>query len=196
MPLRGHSHISTTGIPTLAHLHLLSITEVGSCSHQSRRKARRPARERPRRPGSAKARPCLWPGRYLTVVVTSARDPYARQPRTPSPAGGRIIAGHASRGASRPQEPRPTGPPRGSGAARPQGALRAIDPSAWPHSWRACGPRRLRRQFELLPVATQRGAARGHLGARPRALRWCREGGRLTVPAVRAAGVDASAGSR
>jgi hypothetical protein len=31
------------------------------------------------------------------------------------------------RGASRPQKPRPTGPPRGSGASARQGALRAID---------------------------------------------------------------------
>jgi hypothetical protein len=50
------------------------------------------------------------------------------------------------RGASRPQKPRPTGPPRGSGAAAPSGALRAIDSTARPRSWRAFGPRRLRRQ--------------------------------------------------
>ena len=35
----------------------------------------------------------------------------------PSPAGRRITAGSAPEGASRPQKPRPTGPPRGSGAA-------------------------------------------------------------------------------
>jgi hypothetical protein len=34
------------------------------------------------------------------------------------------------------------GPPWGSGAAAPSGALRAIDPSARPRSWRTCGPRR------------------------------------------------------
>jgi Nuclease-related domain len=39
------------------------------------------------------------------------------------------------RGASRPQEPRPTGPPRGSGAATPQGALRAIDPCGAAAPW-------------------------------------------------------------
>jgi hypothetical protein len=29
-------------------------------------------------------------------------------------------------------------PPSGSGAARPSGALRAIDSSTWPRSWRTC----------------------------------------------------------
>ena len=37
----------------------------------------------------------------------------------------------------------------GSGAAAPSGALRAIDSSARPRSWRPFGPRRLRRQSEL-----------------------------------------------
>jgi len=32
--------------------------------------------------------------------------------------------------------------PLGSGAARPSGALRAIDSTACPRSWRTCGPRR------------------------------------------------------
>jgi hypothetical protein len=41
--------------------------------------------------------------------------------------------------------------PRGSGAARPSGALRAIDSTAWPRSWRTCGPRRLRRQSQACP---------------------------------------------
>jgi len=39
-------------------------------------------------------------------------------------------------------------PPRGSGAARPSGALRAIDSSTCPRSWRAFGPRRLRRRSQ------------------------------------------------
>ena len=52
---------------------------------------------------------------------------------------------------------RPDGPPRGSGAAAPHGALRAIDSSACPRSWRTCGPRRLRRQSEPDLVATQGG---------------------------------------
>jgi hypothetical protein len=39
----------------------------------------------------------------------------------------------------------------GSGAAAPQGALRAIDPSACPRSWRTFGPRRLRRQSQACP---------------------------------------------
>jgi uncharacterized membrane protein YkvA (DUF1232 family) len=44
-----------------------------------------------------------------------------------------------------------TGPPRGSGAAAPSGALRAIDSTARPRSWRTCGPRRLRRQSHACP---------------------------------------------
>jgi hypothetical protein len=40
-------------------------------------------------------------------------------------------------------------PPRGSSAAAPRGALRAIDRSACPRSWRTCGSRRLRRQSQL-----------------------------------------------
>jgi hypothetical protein len=83
-------------------------------------------------------------------------DPYARDSRTPSSAGGRITAGYAPRGASRPQTPRLTGPPRGSGAAAPEGALRAIDSTARPHSWRTFGPRRLRRQSDADHIVTQR----------------------------------------
>jgi hypothetical protein len=45
----------------------------------------------------------------------------------------------------------------GSGAARPSGALRAIDASARPRSWRTCGPSRLRRQSQPALVATQGG---------------------------------------
>jgi hypothetical protein len=45
-------------------------------------------------------------------------------------------------------------PPRGSGAPAPYGALRAIDSSARPRSWRTFGPRRLRRQSEPALVTT------------------------------------------
>jgi hypothetical protein len=73
----------------------------------------------------------------------------------------------------------------GSGAARPQGALRAIDSSACPRSWRTCGPRRLRRQSQAGVVATQGGAAEG---PQPRATR----GSSVAVGSVRAplAGLD------
>jgi hypothetical protein len=57
----------------------------------------------------------------------------------------------------RPGAPFPLVMPLG-GAERPQGALRAIDSSACPRSWRTCGPRRLRRQSEPALVATD-GAA-------------------------------------
>jgi hypothetical protein len=49
--------------------------------------------------------------------------------------------------------------PQGNGAAAPSSALRAIDPSARPRSWRTFGPRHLRRQSEPDLVATQCGAA-------------------------------------
>jgi hypothetical protein len=49
-------------------------------------------------------------------------------------------------------------PLRGSGAAAPIGALRAIDPSARPRLGRTAGPRRLRRQSESDLVATHGGA--------------------------------------
>jgi hypothetical protein len=59
------------------------------------------------------------------------------------------------------------GPLRGSGAARPSCALRAIDSSACPRSWRTCGPRRLQRQSQPTLVATQSGRSAppsaGHL---------------------------------
>jgi hypothetical protein len=61
------------------------------------------------------------------------------------------------RGASQPQKPRLTGPPRGSCAAAPSGALRAIDSTARPRSWRTYGPRRLRRQSDADHIVTQRG---------------------------------------
>jgi hypothetical protein len=102
--------------------------------------------------------PCLPSGRRASLGPTWGRRPLRwtlrRLPAYPSRSGGRIAASHAPRGASRPQTPRPTSPPRGSGAARPQGALRAIDASACPHSWRTFGPRRLRRQLEDGLVAT------------------------------------------
>jgi hypothetical protein len=50
-------------------------------------------------------------------------------------------------------------PEGGRGAAAPGGALRAIDPSAWPRSWRTFGQRRRRRQSEPALVATQGGTA-------------------------------------
>jgi hypothetical protein len=50
--------------------------------------------------------------------------------------------------------------PLGSGAARPGGALRAIDASACPRCWRTFGPRRRRRRSEPALVATH-GAAVG-----------------------------------
>jgi hypothetical protein len=54
--------------------------------------------------------------------------PYAQGVRTPAFGGqGHLSSSGPPRGASQPQRPRLTGPPRGSGAAAPQGALRAID---------------------------------------------------------------------
>ena len=50
-------------------------------------------------------------------------------------------------------------PSGGSGAAAPGGALRAIDASAQPQSWRTCGPRRLQRQSQPALIAAQGDAA-------------------------------------
>jgi hypothetical protein len=65
------------------------------------------------------------------------RCPPTLEPTRPSGVPPRRLDGGSPlvvppRGASRPHNPRPTGPPRGSGAAAPGGALRAIDPSARP----------------------------------------------------------------
>jgi len=80
---------------------------------------------------------------------------YARRVRTPGSGGrGYLSSSVPLRGASQPQKPRLTGPTRGSGADAPSGALRAIDSSARPRSWRTYGPRRLRRQSQPALVAT------------------------------------------
>src|SRR5215208_6854406 len=66
------------------------------------------------------------PGRlpYVNLFVIG----YAHRVRTPASGPRAFVQVMPPRGASRPQEPRPTSPPRGSGAAAPSGALRAIDP--------------------------------------------------------------------
>jgi hypothetical protein len=92
------------------------------------------------------SRRSAWRGR-----VGPYASPYAARSRTPSWLRRRVRAGHALRGASRPQQPRPTGPPWGNGARLPQGALRAIDSSAGARSWRTYSPRRLRRQSQACP---------------------------------------------
>jgi hypothetical protein len=93
---------------------------------------------------------------YASPYASRYASPYARRWRTPG-FGGRGYLGSSVplRGASRPQKPRPTGPPRGSGASARQGALRAIDSFRRSRSWRTFGPRRLRRQSQPALVATQ-----------------------------------------
>ena len=100
-----------------------------------------------------------WPRPWTpTLVGTRVPTPATRVP--PSLPGGRIPAGHApSWGQAAARCLRPPGPPRGNGAAAPSSALRAIDPSARPRSWRTCGPRHLRRRSAPDLVATQCGAA-------------------------------------
>jgi len=64
---------------------------------------------------------------------------------------------------------RGAGPLRGSGAAAPSGALRAIDASARPRLGPAFGWRRLRRQSQPDLVATERDAiGTGQIGLYPR----------------------------
>ena len=66
---------------------------------------------------------------YVIPYVNPYVIPYAREVRTPGFGGwGCLSSSEAPRGASQPRFLRLTGPPRGSGAAAPQGALRAIDP--------------------------------------------------------------------
>jgi hypothetical protein len=111
--------------------------------------------------------------------TTSGRRPLRHSPRQPLrhslrvggaypwlrwPSASALVS--PLRGASRPQKPRPTGPPRGSGASARQGALRAIDPFRRSRSWRTCGPHRLRRQSQPRLVATQGDA----VGARSRSV--------------------------
>jgi hypothetical protein len=71
---------------------------------------------------------------------------------------GRIAAGRCPFGGPVGRKTRGRlAPRRGSGAAAPSGALRAIDPSARPRSWRTFGPRRLRRHSDTARIATQGG---------------------------------------
>jgi hypothetical protein len=46
------------------------------------------------------------------------RESLRRAPAYPAPTGRRVCPGHVSRGASRPQKPRPTGPPAGEWSGR------------------------------------------------------------------------------
>jgi hypothetical protein len=100
-------------------------------------------------PQSCWSRPGCHRGRGRWPYASGYASPYAVHPRTPSSAGGWITAAQAPSWGQSAAKPRPTGPPRGNRAARPQGALRAIDSSACPRSWRTCGPRRLRRHLSL-----------------------------------------------
>jgi hypothetical protein len=121
-------------------------------------------------PGPAQVPP--WPRRSTpTLVGTLVPTPATRVPPR------------------RPGAPFPLGmPPRGSGVAAPGGALRAIDASARPRSWRTCGPRRLRRQSQPGLVATQGARAGPGRASVPGAL-GCTAG-------VRAAGLSPSRGRR
>jgi hypothetical protein len=101
-----------------------------------------PCRSRPRATVAEAVDP------YAGPYAEPYAGPYAGHPRTPHRPGPPFPLAVPPRGASRPQTPRPTSPPRGSGAAAPQGALRAIDSTARPRSWRTFGPRRLRRQSQ------------------------------------------------
>jgi hypothetical protein len=130
--------------------------------------SRYPTRTPPAAPGHVNTRTRRRTGPSGPSMGRADGHPGARPP-TPAPpthASGVPLArwtGGAPlvlplRGASRPHNPRPTGPPQGSGAAAPSGALRAIDSTARPRSWRTCGPRRLRRQSQPALAATHGGS--------------------------------------
>ena len=124
--------------------------------------APQPWRSRPSRPWPERLDPYVIP--YVNLYVI----PYALGVRTPGFAGQAHQCWSVPlRGASQPQKPRLTGPPRGSGASARQGALRAIDSFRRSRSWRTCGPRRLRRQSQPPLTITQGGAARWRPLPRP-----------------------------
>src|SRR5215218_2173265 len=88
-----------------------------------------------KRRSAGRSGPLTGPARGPQAAPVPALKPirtYAGPWRTRATAGRSILAGHAPRGASRPQNPQPTGPLGGSGAAAPHGALRAIDSTARP----------------------------------------------------------------
>jgi hypothetical protein len=91
--------------------------------------APQPCRSQPRATVVKTVAPTLDSTQNPTLDPT----PATRVPPPCLEAGSSLVL--PPRGASRPQKPRPTGPPRGSGAAAPQGALRAIDSSARPRLW-------------------------------------------------------------
>ena len=106
--------------------------------------------------------------RGLDPYASPYASPYAGRWRTPGFGGrGDLSSSDALRGASRPQKPRPTGPPRGSGASARQGALRAIDSFRRSRSWRTCGPRRLWRHLSLPWLPRTVSSAWTRCGHRP-----------------------------
>jgi hypothetical protein len=109
--------------------------------------------------------PCRgWPGRCWSRPTTNGKSATAASSRkAPWPPHRDHQGGDASPAHAGIDPPTPTGTaPRAYHAAgRHRGALRAIDASARPRSWRTFGPRRLRRQSELALAVTQGGRAGG-----------------------------------
>jgi hypothetical protein len=108
---------------------------------------------------------------YVIPYVNPYVIPYALGVRTPGFAGRAHQCWPVPlRGASQPQKPRLTGPPRGSGAAAPQGALRAIDSSARPRLLAGLRPAPPSAAISTRLAATQGDRARPRLGQLSRAV--------------------------
>src|SRR6266508_3570 len=96
----------------------------GACCFAGKLRSPAPLIERRPSPGPTLGR---WPP-WQPPCHSPWHSPRHRWRGVPLPAYPHLSWSGPLRGASRPHKPRPTGPPRGSGAAAPSGALRAIDP--------------------------------------------------------------------
>jgi hypothetical protein len=130
------------------------------------------ARRRPRQPAAGHGRGAI--GMRVSARAASLVS-FAALPIPPRCHGGQasthtlvpaLVPRRATgvpRSSGRRKDHRWSCPPRGSGAAAPGGALRAIDSSARPCSWWTFGPHHLRRQSEPALVTTHGGADLGRL---------------------------------
>jgi hypothetical protein len=126
LPHRSHSSLTARPGPRRAGHGRWGVKDAPSARAASlASSAALPVPARCRR-GRGPRPPTLDPTRNPTLDPTPATRVPPRRPGAP------FWLVRPPRGASRPQKPRPTSPPRGSGAARPGGALRAIDSTACP----------------------------------------------------------------
>jgi hypothetical protein len=121
-------------------------------------KLRSPA---PLNAGRASPGSTLGPRRVVQPLCQSLRQPLRQSPRIrwrtpPCLRHRRYRSPEPLRGASRPQKPRATLPPRGVERPRRKVRFARLIQRRVRAFWRTCGPRRLRRQCEPGLVATRR----------------------------------------